>query len=215
MKNTIKIFTALVLAFALILSFAGCGEKKELMTSASKKVTVEEEAKIAVQELLDALKSADAETAKKFLTASETATELESVLSSGQFMELLFASLDYKIISAEKVDEDTVHVSVDITARDMKPVMQAAIEKLIAYALEANFAQTQPSEAEYTEKMVEIYAQAMSDAELTTVTNTVSVVVNKVEGAWVVMPEAEFADAVFGGLQSAVEELVSDMGMMQ
>ena len=215
MKPTIKKIMAVLLSAILVLSMVGCGEKKDSAAKPGVQVTAEEAAKLAVQALLDALKAADMEAAKKFLTTEGAVSELEGVLTYEPFMKLLFDSLDYKILSAEKADENTVTVTAQITARDMKPVIQAALEKLINFALEANFAQTPLSEEAYAQKTLEIYTQAMEETENTTVTNTVSVPVKKENDVWTVQADAAFANAVLGGLQTAVQDIVSEMNVAQ
>lgn len=215
MKTTIKKIMAVLLSAILVLSMVGCGEKKDSAAKPGVQVTAEEAAKLAVQALLDALKAADMEAAKKFLTTEGAVSELEGVLTHEPFMKLLFGSLDYKILSAEKADENTVTVTAQITARDMKPVIQAALEKLINFALEANFAQTPLSEEAYAQKTLEIYTQAMEETENTTVTNTVSVPVKKENDVWTVRADAAFANAVLGGLQTAVQDIVSEMNVAQ
>ena len=132
-------------------------------------------------------------------------------LDNNLFMENIFSKLEYKILSSEKIDNNTVTVKTAITAIDMKPVLTEYLGKAFQYAFANAFANPQPSEEETSKKMEEMFVECISKEDLTTVTNQVDVKVVKVDKKWKIESSTELSNALLGGLAKAAEELSNSL----
>ncbi len=190
----IRIITSFVLAICLILSLSGCGEIQK--------------AESTVKGMFEAFKNLDFEEAQKYVNVGDiTSVSDEASVNVEKIIETVFGSLDYEIVSSEKVDDHVV-VKTKITAIDMKPVMSDFFSKALEYALANAFSSSQPTEEETTAKMEEILVECLSKSDLTTVTNEVAIkVVKNEDKKWEVEAEDDFVNAVLGGLMDAVEEM--------
>ncbi len=190
----IRIITSFVLAICLILSLSGCGEIQK--------------AESTVKGMFEAFKNLDFEEAQKYVNVGDiTSVSDEASVNVEKIIETVFGSLDYEIVSSEKVDDHVV-VKTKITAIDMKPVMSDFFSKALEYALSNAFSSSQPTEEETTAKMEEILVECLSKSDLTTVTNEVAIkVVKNEDKKWEVEAEDDFVNAVLGGLMDAVEEM--------
>ncbi len=190
----IRIITSFVLAVCLILSLSGCGEIQK--------------AESTVKGMFEAFKNLDFEEAQKYVNVGDiTSVSDEASVNVEKIIETVFGSLDYEIVSSEKVDDHVV-VKTKITAIDMKPVMSDFFSKALEYALSNAFSSSQPTEEETTAKMEEILVECLSKSDLTTVTNEVYIkVVKNEDKKWEVEAEDDFVNAVLGGLMDAVEEM--------
>jgi len=198
MKKTLKLTTALLLVFTMVLSLTGCGEIKKAETS--------------VNGLLTAFKNADIESAQKYINLDdlkEADGEDDSITSDTEFLvQNMFKQLDYKIISSEKKDDSTVVVTTEITNTDMKPVMGEFFASALQYAFSNAFADPQPTEEETSKKMEELLITSLTKEDLATVTNTADITVVKAEDkSWKIKSDDAFLDALLGGLYKATKEL--------
>ena len=192
----IKSIIAAVSAFVLLLSLAGCGEIKKAET--------------AVNGMFTAFKNTDIEAAAKYVDIDEinTSEDGSGSISTELVMKTIFNKLDYKIISSEKADDNTVKVKTEITVTDMKPVLGEFFTNAMQYAFSAAFSNPQPTEEEINKKMEEMFIESASKEGLATVTNEVDITVVKTENnEWKVKSDDTFADALLGGLITAGEEL--------
>jgi hypothetical protein len=181
-------------------------ENNNVLTSIIKKDATEE-AEEAVKKMFKALKSYDIEEAQMYVDVDEIASEADTNENSTLFIKTAFESLDYKIVSSEKIDDDNVTVNTSITAIDMKPVMSEFFTKAMQYAFSIAFAETQPSEEEQNKKMEEILVECITKPDLANVTNEVSVKVSKINDEWKIEADDAFTNAVLGGLVDATNEL--------
>ncbi len=184
------------MAGVMMFSLAGCGEIKKAESS--------------VNGMFAAFKSANFEEARQYVDVDKiTASEAESEITPDgeEMMKLIFKNLNYKIISSEKKDKETVIVKTEITTTDMKPVMGDFFVKAMQYAFSTAFSEPQPSEEETNKKMLEMFNESMAKDDLATVTNEIDITVKKVEKSWKVQTEDKFTDALLGGLVSATKEL--------
>lgn len=198
MKKTLKITTTLILIMAMVLSLSGCGEIKKAENS--------------VNGMFAALKEADAEKVSEYMNLDDFKTDSEDEDSITSNVEMLiknmFAQLDYKIISSEKVDKTTVVVTTEITNTDMKPVMAEFFASALQYAFANAFANPQPSEEETSKKMEEMLIESINKPERATVTNTVDITVVKAEDkSWRIKSDDAFLNALMGGLYEATKEI--------
>jgi len=204
MKNFTKTLTSVFLCFILVLSLSGCSEVQK--------------AESAVNNMFTAFKNLDFDEAQKYINVEDIKiSELEEDGSAtsdyDMFMRALFNKLDYKIISSEKIDNDTVNVTTEITAVDMKPVLTDYFTEALKYAFSTMFDDPQPTEEETAEKMEEIFFNSASKADLALVTNEVVIKVINVDGNWKIVSDDALANALFGGLISATEELANSFGV--
>ncbi|MBE7046816.1 MAG: DUF4878 domain-containing protein [Ruminococcaceae bacterium] len=187
---------AVILTFVFMISLTGCGEIKK--------------AESAVNNMFSAFKSLDFDKAQKYVDINDIkSSDSEDGLTGNaeMFMKNLFNRLDHKIISSEKIDSDTVNVTTEITAVDMKPVLGEFFASAMQYALSNAFSNPQPTEEEINEKMEELFATSASKPDLATVTNQVVIKVVKQDKEWKVIPDDTFVDAILGGLTEAAKEL--------
>lgn len=194
----IKSLLAIVLMFALMFTLAGCGEIKK--------------AEATVNDMFTAFKNADLDAASKYVNVDEiNASEDKTYgISTKLVMKTIFNKLDYKILSSEKIDDNTVKVKTEITVTDMKPVLGDFFTKVMQYAFSTAFFDPQPTEEETNKKAEEMFIESASKADLATVTNEVDIKVFKnKDGEWKVETDDTFADALLGGLLDAAKELGS------
>lgn len=194
----IKSLLAIVLMFALMFTLAGCGEIKK--------------AEATVNGMFTAFKNADLDAASKYVNVDEiNASEDKTYgISTKLVMKTIFNKLDYKILSSEKIDDNTVKVKTEITVTDMKPVLGDFFTKVMQYAFSTAFSDPQPTEEETNKKAEEMFIESASKTDLATVTNEVDIKVFKnKDGEWKVETDDTFADALLGGLLDAAKELGS------
>ena len=122
-------------------------------------------------------------------------------------MKNLFDRLDYKIISSEKIDYNTVNVTTEITAIDMKPVLGEFFIAEMQCAFANAFANPQPTEEETNAKMEELFSASTTKPDLATVTNKVVIKVVKEDKNWKIVSDDAFVDAILGGMTAATEEI--------
>lgn len=192
----IKSIIATILALVLLLSLTGCGEIKKAETT--------------VNGMFTAFKNTDIEAAAKYVDVDEinASEDGSDSISIELVMKTIFNKLDYKIISSEKVDDNTVKVKTEITVTDMKPVLGEFFTNAMQYAFSTAFSNPQPTEEETNKKMEEMFIESASKEDLATVTNEVDITVVKTENnEWKVKSDDTFADALLGGLITAGEEL--------
>lgn len=198
MQRVIKIMMLSLSVFVLLLSLTGCGEIQK-----SEKT---------VSGMFNAFKGLDFETAKNYVDINELklSNDKEKLTGNAEmFMKNLFNKLNYKIISAEKIDDQTVMVKTEITAVDMKPVMGEFFTNAMQFAFSNAFTpkEQQLSDEEMNKKTEEFFVQSVSKPDLATVTNTVDIKVVKVEKAWKVAVDDTFTDALFGGLMTVAKDM--------
>ncbi len=196
-----KQITSLLLVFLLAFTFASCGDNAV------------KEAEKTVHNMFTALKALDLEALNNFVEDSEDITDTDDALLTGNTEELLkaiFGGVDYKIISSEQVDEDTVNVKTSITAIDMKPVFKDFFASAMQLAFTSAFSDM--SEDELTAKMEEMLLEKITAPDLDKITTEVTLEVSEEGGVWKVDADDAFANAIMGGLEEAVEEIQSSFG---
>ncbi len=200
MKN-FKQITALLLVFVLAFAFVSCGDDAV------------KEAEKTVHNMFSALKAFDLEALNKFVEDSEDITDADDALLTGNTEEIvkaMFGGVEYKIVSSEQIDEDTVNVKTSITAIDMKPVFKDFFASAMQLAFTSAFSNM--SEDELTAKMEEMLLEKITAPDLDKITTEVILEVSKEDGVWKVDADDNFANALMGGLEEAVEEIQSSFG---
>ncbi|MBQ2890367.1 MAG: hypothetical protein IJE44_01815 [Clostridia bacterium] len=196
-----KHLTALLLVFVLAFAFVSCGDDAV------------KEAEQTVHNMFSALKAFDLEALNKFVEDSEDITDTDNALlteNTEEVVKAMFGGVDYKIISSEQIDEDTVNVKTSITAIDMKPVFKDFFASAMQLAFTSAFSDM--SEDELTAKMEEMLWEKITAPDLDKITTEVTLEVSKEDGIWKVDADDNFSDALMGGLEEAVEEIESSFG---
>lgn len=195
MKKSIKTIIAVSLVFAIILSLTGCGEIKK--------------AENTVNNMFAALKEGNLEAAQKYVDVDDFTggDDGDSLTENNEIMlKAVFGGLEHKILSSEQIDGDTVTVKTEITATNMKTVMEEFIMDALSYAFAAAFTTPEPTEEEVNQKMEELFMAAATKPDLETVTSTVDIRVVRTEGnVWKIDADETFANAISGGLYEALD----------
>ena len=179
----------LLLSLCMTLSLTACAQKPEN----------------AVKSTLDCLKSGKLEKLSEYVVSTEEIS-IEDYEKYKDIYETIFKDLSYEIGEVEKTDDNTAYVRTKITARDMKPVISAAIADLFAWAMEMAFSGTDVSDEEVENKAMEIIVSKMSDSQGEKVTTEVDIKVIKDEkNKWRVNLDDEVLDALLGGLISGLQ----------
>lgn len=199
MKKYTKIVSLLIVLAMMATCLVACGGP-----------TPEQQAETAVNTCLNALKAGDLETAAKYLDDADVTsvddTDEDSMVNS-VIMEKIFAKLEHKILSTQKIDDNTVTVKAEITNLDMKPVFTEFFTQALQYALGSAFSENPPSEEETNEEMTKIFDTCISKEDLATVTKEVEIKVVKTEDQWILQSSDLLSDALLGGLEKVVEEI--------
>jgi hypothetical protein len=188
-----KFITAVLLCF-LVISLAGCGG---------------ESPEQAVNNALGAIKTADVDTASKYIDYNGLMKtgESGSVNSeeSEEMVKLMMKNLTYKVISStENGDEATVQA--EITNTDMSKIMSEFISE--AFSLAFSGLSEEQMNAEMTNKFNELLNRDGNE----TVTKTVDIELTKAGSRWKIKISDDFADAVFGGMISYATNLSNSLG---
>lgn len=184
-----------LLILVLVLSFTSCSKTNKAET--------------AVNDMLASFKALDYEEAHKHISEGNVKDFAPAYDLTGKdatmFMDNLFDELEYKIVSSEKTDANTVNVKTEITAVEMLPVLAQFFLALIEESAK-DPESWQKEEFVYSE-MDKLLENAASQSDLTTVTNTVTIKVSKIDGKWKIVPDPLFVDALFGNFAEAAAEI--------
>ena len=202
MKKLCKRLVAAALATLMLLSLCGCG-------------SITDKAEASVSGMFDAFKALDFEKARDYVDVdsmklSEYDTDEDADYE--RYMSTLFDRLDYKIVSSEEVDDETVNVVVEITAVDMKVVLKDYVSEALKYAFSNTLEDPQPTEEEMQQKMEDLFIASATKEGLDTVTSVVTIKVVNDDGNWRIVSDDPLVDALFGGLISAIEEISESYG---
>ena len=198
MKRIIKVSVFVIFVVSMALSLAACG------------ADVTKKAEASVNGMFQAFQALDFQAAQQYIDLDKLAFDAEEIdldTDAQMFMKALFDKLDYEILSSEKIDDNTVNVVVKITALDMKPILADFMVAALQYAFSSAFADPQPTEEETAQKIEELFVEATSKDDVTTVTNEVTVKVVNSDDGWKIDPDDTFTNALFGGLKEAAESL--------
>ena len=213
MKKLLKTVTAAVLALTLVLSLGACGIGQDPVEEAQDPV---QEAQATVEGMFRALKTLDFEALARYTGDDGFVNDdlgIDELPGDGMaFLQNLLGRMDYEILNAELADEDTVFVNTRITAVDMKPVLGQFFARAMEYAFAHVFDDPAPSDEQMEEEMMKILSEEMAKPDLAAVENEVLIEVEKGENGWTVEGGETLANAVLGGLQTALDELSDSFG---
>lgn len=170
-----------------------------------------------VSNALEALKKQDQEKMKEYFTYEELMNfsneekkeieESDDSFDSEQIKKLIFAKLEYKILSStEKGDKATVEI--EITNIDMKVVMQQYLAEAFQIAMSNAFDEDSAiSDEEIDKKLEQIFIEKMSKNDQTTKTTTVEIQLEKKDKKWTIQLDEKIQDAITGGMLTAFRDL--------
>jgi hypothetical protein len=183
-----------LLTFTLAFAFTGCsGESPEQ----------------AVTNAIEAIKEMDQEELSKYIEYDDLVNTDDSTELTEQEEEQaksIFKNLEYEIKTSDE-DGDTAVVNADITNIDMGVVFSEMFMEMFSRAFEDAFSSDPMTEEETDEMMLNLMADLMEKHKDTTVTNTVSIKLNKVDNQWKIEMDDEFQNALMGNLFSVVESM--------
>ena len=194
--NKIKRIVISAMAFMLLFMLTGCGEIKKAETT--------------VNSMFAAFKKLDFAEIEKYVDLEDIkVSDSDSELTGNVelFMKTLFGKLDYKIVSSEKADNNTVIVKTQITAIDMRPVMGDFIKNAMQYAFTNAFADAQSGKEDTDAKMEKMFIECATKPDLATVTNEVAIKVVKVDQSWEIQTDDLFTNAIFGGMLDVAKDM--------
>lgn len=192
MKNTIKLTSVLLAMILIFASLTGCKEV--------------EKSEAAVSGMFTELKNKNLDGAKTYLNTDEIT--IDDNVSDEYIkiaMDLLFDKLDYNIISAEKIDNNTVIVKTQVTALDMKPIISDVFMDLMKFRFSSEYSANMTMEA-IQNKVIDILKSSIGENS-ETVTTEVDIKVVKEGKSWKVAGNDELADAVMGKITEAADGL--------
>ncbi len=186
MKNLLKIL-AFVLTFStLTLSLTACGGDPT------------KEAQAVVEKEFEVLKNPDDKAYEEYLGLDELSalgvTDEASQENVKKIIDKILTSIEYSIVSSEKVDNENVTVKVDVTSLDMEMAMQNFTTEFIAFSMTEEAANL--SDEELNNKMLEILLEVLSNPDLETVKNTIDINVTKVDNEWVIEQNEELINSL-------------------
>lgn len=192
-----KKLAIIVIGFLLVFTLTGCSSKE----------TPEE----VVANGLTAIKDLDLIKMQKYFD-SENLNEEEDILGGNfedqnlETLKLLVKNMEYEIISSE-INEDEATVVTKLTNIDMASIMQEYIAQAFVLAM-SNIGEDENivDEAQMQAKMEKMFTDLLARDGNEMVTNTVNIDLIKVDGEWEIEFDEVLANAVFGGLMSAVDE---------
>lgn len=186
-----RAFTAILAGIILCMSLTACGSKREL-------------AQTVVENAIKSVQTADLEAISNYWGGTEVS---ESDAQTEALMKLLGASLTYEVkSSAEDEKAGTATVAVSFTNIDMSKVMTDFLSEMFSIAMEYAFLPTdqQPSEDELSAIYMDKLTELIGRDDNGTVTNEVEISLSLSDDKWVIVPEENALNAMYGGMFSAV-----------
>ena len=167
----LKSILAVVLIFVLSFSLTGCMNDTE-------------KAEKIINSTLKEFKSENIDKMMDELGYDGIDKEVNGI-SIRLLMQTAAKNFDYKIISSEKTDDDTISVKVEITTTDMKAVFSEVILNLLDYGLSNMSTVKRFTDNDLDKKMYELFMECVSKDNFDTVTTEVDLNVTKGDnGKW-------------------------------
>ena len=186
---------ALILTVVLVFGLAGCDK--------------EESPEQAVTNMFAAINN-DIDAASKYidydglLNMGESSEET-SAAESEEMLKVILEQFDYKIISSSE-DGDSATVTAEITNIDMKSILADFVSEAFALAFSGLDEETMDKQMDHK------FTELLNRNDNETVTSTVDIKLTKAENSWKVDMSDELADAIFGGMISAAENMNHSFG---
>lgn len=189
---------ACLLALVMMLTAVGCSHVNK--------------AESAVKHTLNAMRAGNLAEAAEYVSGADTYDKDWKDGYNDENMELfreLLRRMEYKIVFSEKIDENTVHVTTDITAVDMGIL----IKKLVAHSMSAAFDQLLSNgdiEGDTIKETIkDMYMAELSKPDVATTKKRIVLKVVKEDDQWKVVMDDVLVKFVFGGWGQLIDRLDS------
>ena len=163
----------------------------------------------AVTNAIEAIKKMDQEELSRYIEYDDLVNTDDSTELTEQEEEQaksIFKNLEYEIKTSDE-DGDTAVVNANITNIDMGVVFSEMFMEMFSRAFEDAFSSDPMTEEETDEMMLNLMAELMEKHRDTTVTNNVSIKLNKVDNQWKIEMDDELQNALMGNLFNVVESM--------
>ncbi|AFV03503.1 N-acetylmuramoyl-L-alanine amidase [Dehalobacter sp. UNSWDHB] len=158
---------------------------------------------------MDAIKVMDQDTADRYFSYDNfnDYDEPADITITDEDIALLFAKLDYNIVSSE-INGDTATVTAEISNTDFAAVLDAYIDAVVRFGVEqALLPEAEQLSDEEAEKVImQLLFDAIANEDQTT-TTTIEVNLVKNNNSWTISMNDQLADAIMGGFISAFERI--------
>ncbi len=139
----------------------------------------------------------------EFLGGFDVSSTDEEKEFTTRFLNALFRNFDYKVLSAQKINNTTYYVYVQLTTTDCDANLDYYAETFVDYILDVSQSNTLPSDDEIADKTIELTLKAFERYNASTQTINTTVEVNKVNGVWQVNYTDQLLDELMGNLYAA------------
>ncbi len=189
-----------ILLILLVVCLTGCGGKND--------------AEAAFGNMMKALQTGDAEAIKPYYDFSQE-SNFANTATANEMADVVLATLkkmEYRLDSAERLDNNNVKMTITATTLDFTQVMNAYVEQLILM-VEGDAYQEQVAtmeQGDYQKLVADQMVQLLEGEEIGTEEKTISVTMVKQEdGTWAPGEDKdEFFGALFVNLIDAVNSLI-------
>jgi len=155
----------------------------------------------ALENMFASLQSLDFKEAEKYidisaLTVPEGYLEL---VSSDTVRNCTFDRLEFSILSGpDEISDNEFEALVNVTAIDIKPLMATFIREYLQMTYDATQSQS-PSQLGIAGTTA-FFSDIAANPDLATVDNEVTVNIQLIDGAWMVVPDNNLINALYGGV---------------
>lgn len=202
-----KKIMAIILAAALCVSLTACGEIQK--------------AEKSVNDIFSAVKSADLEKMSGYADIKKY--DADDIKQVEPIIKALAKNFDYKIISSEQQDNNTVTVNAEITVSDLSSFFKDYMQKAMEYTM-SNFSAMlsgQLSEEEQAQQVQTLLTECLENADLSNLV-TEQITINVVKGddnKWKPQIDEAVTATLFKGMFGEMGDLFGNdmqmnMGMM-
>lgn len=152
----------------------------------------------SVKNFVESLKNGDFELARTY-TSDDTmdALEIDTDAENLEMMKLYFKNLNVNILEITKSKEQSI-VKIEVTNKNLGTILQNYIQKALELAM-ANIDSGKTTENMEAELM-EFFKSQFDSGDIDSVTTTVDVILNNVDGKWKVVIDEILRDALLPGL---------------
>lgn len=194
-----KKITAVCMVLVLLVALTGCGGTGDATN--------------ALDSMMTALKSGEK---SQIMQYYDFDAETEPILAENkdeleQAILQTLTQMTYKVSAAEKVDKNTVKVSVEVTTLDFSEVMNRFVNKVMEMVASEEYQNEigSMSQEAYQGKLAEQMLYVLAQNDIPTVSETLEVTMAKESGEWKMTEgKSEFMNAVFANLIQVVTSLV-------
>lgn len=164
-----------------------------------------------VNNFLSDLQQGNLETAAQYLnntTDDEFADNIaDSEADDEEMQKALFSKIQHEIISSN-IEGNTAKVETKITSLDLVKITTTVMSEIMPLALATVF--DEDSDNDKLDELTEQYFNnAILDPEAPTITNTVTITLNKTDNSWLIEPNDELMNGVMGNI-GILEDMFSD-----